>query len=129
MEFDHFRATIKRTTKCNYWLISAKRTSISPKFVIFFLFLVVQKKAQNGTNGEKNIFFRLLFCFHEPETVKNYFAWSRLGAFSVILPMQLDPPKFIDGVSILTRRRSLANSALRPRTYFIPILWNFHNCP
>ena len=50
--------------------------------------------AQNGTNGKKDTFFGLIFCFQKTEPVKNYFfAWSKLGAFGVILTMQLEPPK------------------------------------
>ena len=65
-------------------------------FYSFFLFLAVRKKAQNGTNGKKDTFFGLIFCFQKAEPVKNYFfAWSKFGAFGVILTMQLEPPKTI----------------------------------
>ena len=58
------------------------------------MFSAVRKKAQNGTNGKKDTFFGLIFYFQKTELVKNYFfAWSKLGAFGVILTMQLEPPK------------------------------------
>ena len=67
--------------------------------ISFFLFSAVLKKAQNGTNGKKDTFFGLIFCFQKTEPVKNYFfAWSRLGAFGVILTMQLEPPKYGDSL-------------------------------
>ena len=45
-------------------------------------------------NGKKDTFFGLIFCFPKTEPVKNYFfALSKLGAFGVILTMQLEPPK------------------------------------
>ena len=63
-------------------------------FYSFFLFSAVRKKAQNGTNGKKDIYFGLIFCFQKTVPVKTYFfAWSKLGAFGVILTMQLEPPK------------------------------------
>ena len=64
------------------------------EIISFLLLPAVQKKAQNGINGKKDTFFRLIFCFQKTEPVKSYFfAWSRLGALGVILTMQLEPPK------------------------------------
>ena len=67
-------------------------------FIVFFLFSAVRKKARNGTNGKKDTFFGLIFFFQKTEPVKNYFfACSKLGAFGVILTMQLEPPKTMMG--------------------------------
>ena len=62
--------------------------------MVFFCFWLSEKRQRNGTNGKKDTFFGLIFCFQKTEPVKNYFfAWSKLGAFGVILTMQLEPPK------------------------------------
>ena len=98
---DHVHPINNGNAKCIYWPISAKSTSFSTEIIRFiffsivlFLFSAVRKKAQNGTNGKKDTFFGLIFCFQKTEPVKNYFfAWSKLGAFGVILTMQLEPPK------------------------------------
>ena len=95
----------KGNAKCISWPISAKSTSFSTEiirfiysFYSFFLFSAVRKKARNGTNGKKDTFFGLIFCFQKTEPVRNYFfAWSKLGAFRVVLTMQLEPPKLLFG--------------------------------
>ena len=113
MNADHVHPKKKGNTKCIYWPISAKSTSFSTEvirfiyfFYIFFLFSAVRKKAQNGTNGKKDTFFGLIFCFQKTEPVKNYFfAWSKLRAFGVILTMQFEPPK----IGVLGRETTRLN--------------------
>ena len=98
---EHVHPKNKGNPKCIYWPISAKSTSFPTEiirfiyfFIVFFLFSAVRKKAQNGTNGKKDYFFGLIFCFQKTEPEKNYFfAWSKFSAFGVILTMQLEPPK------------------------------------
>ena len=111
---DHVHPKNKGNAKGIHWPISAKRTSFSTEiigffFSSFFLFSAVRKKAQNGTNGKKDTFFGLIFCFQKTEPVKNYFfAWSKSGAFGVILTMQLEPPKTGDccrGIPVALRLR------------------------
>ena len=71
--------------------------------MVAWLFSAVRKKAQNGTNRKKDTFFGLIFCFQKTELVKNYFfALSKLGAFGVILTMQLEPPKTVTRVIVCT---------------------------
>ena len=103
----------KGNAKCIYWPISAKSTSFSTEiirfiyfFYSFFLFLAVRKKAQNGTNGKKDTFFGLIFCFQKTEPLKNYFfACSKLGAFGVILTMQREPPRHLVSVFSWEKRK------------------------
>ena len=91
----------KGNAKCISWPLSATSTSFSTEiirflysFYSFFLFSAVRQRARNRTNGKKDTFFGLTFCYQKTEPVKNlFFARSKLGAFGVILTMQLEPPK------------------------------------
>ena len=74
--------------------ISAKTSLFLAKIIVLFPFLVVQKKAKKGRNGQKNIFFGLLLFLAKPQPVKKHFStWIELSAFGVILTMQLERPK------------------------------------
>ena len=117
---DHVHPKNKGNAKCIYWPISAISTSFSTEiirfiyfFIVFFLFSAVRKKAQNGTNGKKDTFFGLIFCFQKTKNVKNYFfAWSKLGAFGVILTMQLEPPKQYRSPQACTVHRLVTKSSI-----------------
>ena len=69
---DHVHPKNKGNAKCIYGPISAKSTSFSTEiigfiyfFIVFFCFRLSEKKAQNGTNGKKDTFFGLIFCFQK----------------------------------------------------------------
>ena len=79
-----------KSTKCNYWLISAETTSFLLELYIFFrlcFFKTRQKMAQMMTKA-----FSLDFC-SVFKTRAYEESWSKYGAFAVMLTMQFRPPK------------------------------------